>query len=411
MLLIAPRANVGSRGSSSSPRTRAPFGETTPSASSASRPPSGSSATRSRSPPSPRRTCSSAARAGRARSSRARHTRCRRARPSPSSRATPRLSRRADRRRALRKRKELSQPRMAERPGLIGQASGGTLFLDEIGSCRVTCRPISSACVLDDGGEYQRLGEATTREERSSRLIGADEPRALVVEARSARATRRPRRDAAFLEARREDIPLFVRHLLAQTAKPARDRREVRGARRGAARAARRLPRSSTRGSGVDTRRTSASSSLSSERWRRARPTWSCRDWVGAKARPQEEPASRSEPRADRRCDPRGIYREDGNVRCAARALGLLSRYALTAWMRKHVRHRERRVCLGGAPRPEKNSSQSAIHSATASEAWKAVITSPAEPPTLRAIRRQCSYTVASAHKTLAISLVIPPVE
>jgi two-component system nitrogen regulation response regulator GlnG/two-component system response regulator HydG len=104
---------------------------------------------------------------------------------------------------------------MPERPGLIGQADGGTLFLDEIAELP----PVEQAHllrVLDVGGEYQRLGEATTR--RSDfHLVGATnrDPLSLKDDLR-ARLTSVVALTP--LASRREDIPLLARHLLLRAA-------------------------------------------------------------------------------------------------------------------------------------------------------------------------------------------------
>jgi two-component system nitrogen regulation response regulator GlnG/two-component system response regulator HydG len=104
---------------------------------------------------------------------------------------------------------------LPERPGLIGQADGGTLFLDEIGELPAE-QQAHLLRVLDSGGEYQRLGEATTR--RSNfRLIGATnrDPSALKhdVLARLASLI-----ELSPVASRREDIALLARHLLVRAA-------------------------------------------------------------------------------------------------------------------------------------------------------------------------------------------------
>src|SRR6185295_7811651 len=111
--------------------------------------------------------------------------------------------------------KNYPNPGMQERPGLIGQAHGGTLFLDEVGELL----PELSAHllrVLDEGGEYQRLGEATPRR-ADVRLVGAtNRETALLKHDFLARLA--VRIDLPPFEARREDIPLLARHLLERAA-------------------------------------------------------------------------------------------------------------------------------------------------------------------------------------------------
>jgi DNA-binding NtrC family response regulator len=102
-------------------------------------------------------------------------------------------------------------PGMPERPGLIGAADGGTLFLDEIGELPQELQA-HLLRVLDSGGEYHRLGEATTR--RSDlRLVAAtnrdpDELKHDLLARLPLRLT------LPGLDERREDIPLLARHLL-----------------------------------------------------------------------------------------------------------------------------------------------------------------------------------------------------
>ncbi|MBK8259345.1 MAG: sigma-54-dependent Fis family transcriptional regulator [Polyangiaceae bacterium] len=107
--------------------------------------------------------------------------------------------------------KNYPNPGMAERPGLIGAADGGTLFLDEIGDLPEALHA-SLLRVLDGDGEYHRLGEAKARR-ANVRLVGATNrpPEALKHDL----LARLPLRiQVPGLNARREDIPLLVRHLL-----------------------------------------------------------------------------------------------------------------------------------------------------------------------------------------------------
>jgi DNA-binding NtrC family response regulator len=111
-------------------------------------------------------------------------------------------------------------PGMPERPGLIGQAHGGILFLDEIGEL-----PPELAAhllrVIDEGGDYHRLGESVARR-ADLRLLAATnrEARALKHDL-VARLTLRVTLPG--LEERREDIPLLVAHLLRRAARRSPD--------------------------------------------------------------------------------------------------------------------------------------------------------------------------------------------
>jgi two-component system nitrogen regulation response regulator GlnG/two-component system response regulator HydG len=101
-------------------------------------------------------------------------------------------------------------PGMADRPGLIGEASGSTLFLDEIGELP----QVSQAHLLRvlDRGEYQRLGEATCR--RADLRVIAATNRDIALLKSDLLARLRLRIVVADLNARKEDIPLLVRHIL-----------------------------------------------------------------------------------------------------------------------------------------------------------------------------------------------------
>jgi two-component system, NtrC family, response regulator HydG len=114
--------------------------------------------------------------------------------------------------------KNYPNPGMAERPGLIGQADHGTLFLDEIGELpHELCSHLLR--VVDEGGEYQRLGDATPRR-ADVRLLAATnrDPRALKHDL-LARLTLRI--ELPSLDARREDVPVLARHLLLRAARRA----------------------------------------------------------------------------------------------------------------------------------------------------------------------------------------------
>lgn len=108
-------------------------------------------------------------------------------------------------------RQDYPNPGTPGRQGLIGEAHGSTLFLDELGQLPVELQG-KLLRVLDDNGEYRRLG--------------VDE--ALVSDFRLVAATNRPLREIkedllarlkvtlsiAGLNERREDIPLLAIHLL-----------------------------------------------------------------------------------------------------------------------------------------------------------------------------------------------------
>jgi two-component system, NtrC family, response regulator HydG len=104
---------------------------------------------------------------------------------------------------------------MPERLGLVGEASGGVLFLDEIGELPLDLQT-HLLRVLDERGEYQRLGESSRRTS-DLRLIAATnraagELRSDILARMSLRLT------IPGLNERREDIPLLVRHLLRRVA-------------------------------------------------------------------------------------------------------------------------------------------------------------------------------------------------
>ncbi len=111
--------------------------------------------------------------------------------------------------------KNYPNPGMAERLGIIGQADGGTLFLDEIGELPHELQS-HLLRVLDSGGEYQRLGEATLR--RSDfRLLAATnrDPTALRPDFLARLAVKV---EVPPLSERRLDIPLLARHLVVRAA-------------------------------------------------------------------------------------------------------------------------------------------------------------------------------------------------
>jgi DNA-binding NtrC family response regulator len=116
--------------------------------------------------------------------------------------------------------KNYPNPGMLERPGLIGQADDSTLFLDEIAELS----PSMQAHLLRvlDQGEYQRLGDAKVRRSRF-RLVAASNRSAKDLK-HDLLARFNLRIELPSLNARREDVPLLVHHLLRRMA---RDRQET----------------------------------------------------------------------------------------------------------------------------------------------------------------------------------------
>ena len=101
-------------------------------------------------------------------------------------------------------------PGTPARVGLVGEADGGTLFLDEIGELPPDLQA-HLLRVLDEGGEYQRLGE-DQRRSSDLRLVAATnrDP----AELKHDFLARLPLRiSAPPLDDRPEDVPLLVRSL------------------------------------------------------------------------------------------------------------------------------------------------------------------------------------------------------
>jgi DNA-binding NtrC family response regulator len=106
-------------------------------------------------------------------------------------------------------------PGTVERPGLIGGADGGFLFLDEVGDLPSDLQA-HLLRVLDGAGEYQRLGEASVRRSDFVLLGATNRDSSTLKHDLLARMTGRVELPA--LADRREDIPLLVRHLLLRAA-------------------------------------------------------------------------------------------------------------------------------------------------------------------------------------------------
>ena len=103
-----------------------------------------------------------------------------------------------------------------ERPGLLGQANGGTLFLDEIGEMPPQLQA-HLLRVLDRGGEYQRLGDPRALHAQFLMIAATNRSPADLKHDFCARFSIRV--ELPGFEQRREDIPLLLRHLLAQVAR------------------------------------------------------------------------------------------------------------------------------------------------------------------------------------------------
>jgi two-component system response regulator HydG len=244
--------------------------------------------------------------------------------------------------------KNYPNPGMPERPGLIGQAHGSTLFLDEIGELP-TDMQAHLLRVLDEAGEYQKLGEATPRKS-DLRLIGAtNRPPSSLKHDLLARLS--VRIELPSLADRREDVPLLVRHLILRAADKSP---EVAGrfVSRGASRAEARVD-----GALIDAllRRRFATNvrELDALLWQAmgasraetvgltdaiATPTLDAQSVDLARKAAKDGDSTPRAPSREPTADEirASVLRESGNVRRAAESLGLPSRYALYRLMKKH---------------------------------------------------------------------------
>jgi DNA-binding NtrC family response regulator len=250
--------------------------------------------------------------------------------------------------------KNYPNPGTPERPGLIGQAHGSTLFLDEIGELPEDMQA-HLLRVLDEGGEYQKLGEATPRKS-DLRLIGAtNRPEAMLKHDLLARLA--VRIELASLASRREDIPLLIRHLVFRAAGKSREiagrfvsQEEGRGYARveGGLVEALLRRRFATNVRELDALLWQAMGASSADvivlTEAIAAPTVDSEVVLPARppARTSSLPPPRNIPPRVRGREPTAleiraaIEKENGNVRYAAEALGLSSRYALYRLLRKH---------------------------------------------------------------------------
>ncbi len=108
--------------------------------------------------------------------------------------------------------KDYPNPGMRERPGIVGDANGSNLFLDEIAELPESLQA-HLLRVLDSGGEYQRLGESRVRRSDFRLIAATNRPPEDLKHDLLARIPLRV--EVPGLPARREDIPLLIRHLLA----------------------------------------------------------------------------------------------------------------------------------------------------------------------------------------------------
>jgi DNA-binding NtrC family response regulator len=109
--------------------------------------------------------------------------------------------------------KNYPNPGMPERAGLIGQASGSSLLLDEFGELPLAMQP--QLLRVLDAGEYQRLGEAHVRHANFRLIAVTNRPESVLKHDLAARFAFRI--EVPDLNARREDIPLLIRHLLSES--------------------------------------------------------------------------------------------------------------------------------------------------------------------------------------------------
>ncbi|HEX6766129.1 MAG TPA: sigma 54-interacting transcriptional regulator, partial [Polyangiaceae bacterium] len=113
-------------------------------------------------------------------------------------------------------------PGFPEREGLIGAAHRGSLFLDEFADLPSGAQ--AHVLRVLDAGDYQRLGESQQRRSEFRLIAATNRPES------SLRADLLARFDFRIrvppLSARREDIPLILRHLFALVARDEPDMRE-----------------------------------------------------------------------------------------------------------------------------------------------------------------------------------------
>lgn len=110
--------------------------------------------------------------------------------------------------------KSYPNPGMAERPGLVGEAHGSSLFLDELAEL---AHPAQAHLLrVLDHGEYQRLGEAQARISDFRLIAATNRDLSSLKSDLLARLTVRVA--VPDVNARKEDVPLLVRHVLRRMA-------------------------------------------------------------------------------------------------------------------------------------------------------------------------------------------------
>lgn len=229
---------------------------------------------------------------------------------------------------------------MPERPGLIGQAHEGLLFLDEIGELPLELQA-RLLRILDEGGEYQRLGEATPSRSDFRLLAATNRDPDDLKHDLLARLT--VRIELPSLAQRREDIPLLARHLALRAAERSPDvaaRFVAQGATNGAAvrvdaklvdELLHRDYPGNTRSLEAVVWAAMASSDGDTIAWSEAALAT---DRGATTSPPAPRALSRGEEPAEQAIRA-ALAKEDGHVARAAHALGLSSRYALYRLMAK----------------------------------------------------------------------------
>jgi two-component system nitrogen regulation response regulator GlnG/two-component system response regulator HydG len=224
---------------------------------------------------------------------------------------------------------------MAERPGLVGEADGSTLFLDEIGELpeEIQTRLLR---VLDERGEYQRLGDARRRTS-ALRLVGATN-RPLASLRHDVGARLRLRLTVPPLDERREDIALLAAHLVRRIASDDPDATD-RFMREGEPRISLELMRALLGHryvAGVRELETLLWSSLSTSEGNVLELTSAVRVALESAPDTHDSPAARVRPRDLTEEDIRGALALAGGVQERAwKELGLANRYVLKRLVKK----------------------------------------------------------------------------